>query len=116
MRATSFPFAREENSAPYPTGEQSSRRVTPIPAIIFTYAGKSLIIDRVGQTWLPIGSPSGAAETFEAPAARTPAAAAEIIAFSMNSRLEIGAIAFLLLVNPVALNHNSTLSQAAANR
>src|SRR3954468_14286078 len=116
MRATCFPFAREENSSPYPSGEQSSSRVTPIPAILFTYAGKSLIIDRVGQTWLPIGSPSGAAETFEAPAARTPAAPAKITAFSMNSRLEIGAMAFLLPVKPVALNHDSTLSQAAANR
>jgi hypothetical protein len=61
-----------------------------------------LSIDRVGQTWLPIGSPSGVAETSEAPAARTPAALAEIIAFSMKSRLEIEGMASLLpfLVSP----------------
>src|SRR5205809_188931 len=40
-------------------GEHSSSRVTPISAILLTYAGKSLSIERVGQVWLPIGRPSG---------------------------------------------------------
>ncbi|HXT24689.1 MAG TPA: hypothetical protein VN749_07650 [Candidatus Eisenbacteria bacterium] len=51
-----------------------------------------MIIERVGQTWLPMGRPSGAAERFEALAARKPAAPEEITAFSINFRLDIGVI------------------------
>src|SRR4051812_11229356 len=40
-------------------GEQSSNRVTLIPATIFTKAAKSPIMVRNGHTWQPMGDPSG---------------------------------------------------------
>src|SRR5262249_10649256 len=49
-------------------------------------------MERVGHTWLPMGRPSGVAESFEALAARIPAAPEEMIAFFMNSRLDMGVI------------------------
>src|SRR4051794_12415105 len=49
-------------------------------------------MERVGHTWLPMGRPSGVAESFEALAARKPAAPETITAFSINFRLDIGVI------------------------
>src|SRR5438132_858327 len=71
-------------------GEQSSSLVTPMSAIILTYAGKSPSIERVGQTWLPIGSPNGPFRA--APDSTAAAASAEHAAAIINSRLESEAI------------------------
>jgi hypothetical protein len=68
-----------------------------------------LIIERVGQTWLPIGRPSGAAERFEALAARKPAAPEEITAFSTNFRLDIGVMLSISCLFILAWRRGSTL-------
>src|SRR6266850_2441451 len=70
-------------------GEHSSSLVTPIPASIFTNAGKSLSIERSGQTWLPMGSPRGLAARLAALATSKPAAPEQIVTLSVNSRRDI---------------------------
>src|SRR5207245_2838856 len=70
-------------------GEHSSSLVTPMPASIFTNAGKSLSIERSGQTWLPIGSPRGLAARLAALATNNPAAPEQIVTLSVNSRRDI---------------------------
>jgi hypothetical protein len=46
----------------------------------------------MGQTWLPIGKPSGVAESLAVPAAARAAAPEPTTTFSINFRLEIGVI------------------------
>jgi hypothetical protein len=42
VAVAALPFARTANARLQPIGEHSSRRLTPMPAIIFPKAGKSL--------------------------------------------------------------------------
>ena len=57
----SFRVRERRELWPKPIGEHSSSLVTPISATILANAGKSLSIERNGQTWHPIGKPSGRA-------------------------------------------------------
>src|SRR5579864_2605102 len=64
--------------------------LNPAAASCFRVPGKSLaIISRTGQVLQPIGSPSGSACSFNAPAETKPTAAAEVVAALQNSLLEI---------------------------
>jgi hypothetical protein len=72
-------------------------------------AGKSLSIERSGQTWLPIGRPSGFAASLAALAASNPAEPAPIAALFMNSRLDIAVISIdpFIMFPPRTLTINS---------
>src|SRR5262245_57047729 len=77
-------------------GEHNSTLVTPRSTSVFSRPAKlpSRIMARCGYVWLPIGSPSGAALSREAPAARNPATAIVSPALVKNSRLDMKLITF----------------------
>ena len=66
-----------------------------MPATILAKAGKSLSLERRGQTWLPMGRPSGFAASLAVLAASNPAAPEPIATRFMNSRLDIAVISII---------------------
>jgi hypothetical protein len=77
-------------------GEQST--ITPLQAghadvsDLLGERRKSLRIERMGQTWLPMGRPSGLAANFSAVPTRNPAAPEPIATVVSNWRLDISII------------------------
>ena len=95
-------------------GEQSSSRVTPMPAIILANAGKSWSIERNGHTWLPMGKPSGFAASFVALAVIKLGTLEPTASLLTNSRLEIVVIGVVLRFVIAVLRAIQSLSAAIA--